>query len=170
MEMLVKKTGAWNKLAVRGQNSFFCKMNGTWYLNSTYLAQECTLFENSVHEYLILEDRKWCPRVRKCWISLGDSSDVMRSLRWLDTTSLPGLYFLCKTGLSSVVLGGDPDSVVGTQKAPCSSQCREKAAQKGLQGDFTLQSDQLCFGIILSGLSNRIYLGIKTEVLKQLIS
>lgn len=131
--MLVRQ---WNELALRGQNSFFYKMNGAWDLNSTYLALKGTLFQNSVYEYLTLEDRKWWPRVRKCWISLGDYSDVIDSLRWLHMTSFPGLYFLCKTGLSSMFLRGDPGSIAGSPKAPCSSQCREKAAQKGLQGDF----------------------------------
>lgn len=58
---------------------------------------------------------------------------------------------------------GDPVSIVGSQRAAYSSQCREKASR---EPHYPLQSELHCCSTILSELSNRIYFGAKIKILK----
>lgn len=101
---------------------------------------------------------------RKCWVSLEDCSDVMDSLGWLAVTSSPWTFPSCIKWDLAQWFSGD------TQKAPCSSQCSENAAQKGFRETVSTSLWTVLCWCHTQWLSNRIYLWIKREALKQLIS
>lgn len=108
---------------------------------------------------------------RKCWLSLEDFSDVLDSLEWLAVTSVPCTFTSCiKLDLAQWFSGETQVPSWGLRRHLSVASVARMLLKKGFRETVSTSIRTALRWYHTQWLSNRIYLWIKREALKQVIS